>query len=372
MKNYLSKLAQSIKPYVAGEQPRDMTYIKLNTNENPYAPSLKVVEVLKQIDIAKLRLYSDPENQTLKQAIADKYNLEINNIFVGNGSDEVLAMCFQAFFDADGSGAAFADITYSFYPVWCDLYGIRKRSLPLKNDFTIDIDSFINCDAQGLVIANPNAPTGIPINIKDLERIIKAQQDKIIIIDEAYADFGRDSAASLVEQYENLLVVKTFSKSYSLAGIRCGYALGNEKLINGLNAIKNSFNSYTVNTLTEKIAAAAISDTQYYAMVCNDVIKTREYTTEQLKNLGFNVLPSGANFVFAQFTGEIVGNDKVNQDDSKIQNKSSAQFLYEELKKRGVLVRYFNKPRIDNYLRITIGTKVQMDAMLDAIKKILF
>lgn len=350
MSRYSSEKCSSLTPYTAGEQPKDMKYIKLNTNENPYPPSPRAVEALKAFDCGRLKLYSDPDNLSLKEAIADNFSLKAANVFVGNGSDEVLSMCFAAFADKT---VAFADVTYSFYPVYCDFYSLEAKILPLKENFEQDIDMYENVDADMIVIANPNAPTAIGLNEAELLRIIKSNRDKAIIIDEAYSDFMKYSAVELTKRYDNLLVVRTFSKSYSLAGARCGYALGNEGLIADLEKVKNSFNSYTVNSMTELIATEAMRDKDYFSKRLEDVIATREKYALRLRELGFNMTESQANFLFVSHP------------------KKSAEYLYNRLKQDGILVRYFAKPRIDNYLRITVGVDADMQVLCDRLQTIL-
>lgn len=353
--SFLSKKCRSIVPYIAGEQPQDKKYVKVNTNENPYPPSPKVEALLSSFDAKKLRLYPDPNNRKLKQAIANKYGLTENNVFVGNGSDEVLAMCFPTFFDNDDSSSVvgFADITYSFYKVWTKMFSIKREILPLDDDYKINIADYKNSSANGFIICNPNAPTGIALGRLELIELIEECPDKLFIIDEAYADFANCSVANFVGQYKNLIVVKTFSKSYGLAGIRCGFALANEKLINGLNTIKNSINSYTVNAISEAIAIESFNDTSYLAETIDKIIVTREETADKLRELGFEVLPSSSNFLFAK-------HDTFN-----------ASEIYFQLKEQGVLVRHFISERIDNFVRITIGTPEETKHMLKVMKQIL-
>lgn len=350
MKAYLSKLCQELNPYVAGEQPQDRKYIKLNTNENPYPPCDGVKGILNNYNADKLKKYPDPNNISLRSAIADKYNQGVENIFVGNGSDEVLAMCFPTFAD---KSVAFADITYSFYPVYCEMFNKKSKLIPLREDFSYDIDKYKNIAADMVIITNPNAPTTLAIGRLSLIEIIESNRDKVVLVDEAYSAFMGWSAVDLTSIYDNLLVVKTFSKAYSLAGARCGYAIGNAELINGLNAVKNSFNSYTVNSITELLAREAILDDEYYNYTVNKIIHTREKTYRQMIELGFEMPVSSANFLFAKH--EYI----------------SAKVLYNKLKCNGVLVRYFDKPRIDNYLRITIGSDEEMDDFISILKGII-
>lgn len=352
---YFSKLVESICPYVAGEQPQDKKYIKINTNENPYPPSKEVEKIIKSYDYSSLRLYPDPDSNVLAESLSKIYNVGKENIFLGNGSDEVLAMCFPAFFDPNDLPVAFADITYSFYKVWANMYKINTHVIPLNENFEIDANDYINLGnkVKGIIITNPNAPTGIILDKQDLISIIKANKDKVVIVDEAYVDFANYSMAEYIKEFDNLLVVRTFSKSYSLAGIRCGFALGNAKLISALNTIKNSINSYTVNRLTQSVAKAAIEDREYFESTINKIVQTREWTVTKLKELGFYVLPSSSNFVFAKHI-ECKGKD-----------------LYLNLKKKGVLVRHFDLDRIRDYLRITIGTQEEMEKLIETLIEIM-
>lgn len=351
--NYLSKICRSIQPYQAGEQPQDKKYVKLNTNENPYPPCKGVTEFLKDFDSDRLKLYPDPENKNLVDKIAEKHGLKRENVFVGNGSDEVLAMCFPTFFDRDGEGVAYCDITYSFYKVWAKMFEIPSVVIPLMSDFKFDVSAFKQANCQGMIICNPNAPTGGVINRLDLISIIEANPEKIIIIDEAYADFCNCSMANYVSKYPNILIVRTLSKSYSLAGARCGYAIGNEVLINGLKTIKNSFNSYTVNALTEGVAIKALEDKKYFAANVDKIVATREESADKLRELGFEVLPSSSNFLFVRHSYK------------------PASELYFQLKENGVLVRHFTGSRIDNFLRITIGSNEEMKVLIQKLKLIL-
>lgn len=347
---YSSKLADNLVPYVAGEQIQNADIIKLNTNENPYPPSPAVDATLKNIDYKKLRLYNDPNNTALKAKIADYEGVEIENVFVGNGSDEVLAMAFPAFAT---TGVTFADVTYSFYEVYCNFYGLRAHLIPVKEDLGIDIKPYYHTKGEMVVVCNPNAPTGQLISQTEIEHIARSNKNKVVLVDEAYAPFSLSSSVSLTKRYANLLVVKTFSKAFSLAGIRCGYAIGDKDLIATLDKIKNSFNSYTVNAMTEQVAIAALDDAEYTRIAVESVISTRSLTVRLLNSIGFTVMPSEANFVFAKH------------------EKMSAKYIYESLKEMGILVRYFNKPKIDNYLRITIGTPEQMYALYKALTDII-
>ena len=349
MKEFWSDRIRSLTPYTPGEQPKDRKFIKLNTNENPYPPAPGVLEAIRASADAGLRLYPDPDVSLLRQALSKAYGVEEDQIFVGNGSDEVLAFAFQAFFSQDDE-IVFPDITYSFYPVYANLFGIRCRTVPLKEDFTVPVEQMQG--SQGVVIANPNAPTGIELPQSELRQILEANRDVVVIVDEAYVDFGGESALPLIQEYPNLLVVQTCSKSRALAGLRVGFAFGDANLIQALNCVKNSFNSYTLDRLALVGAAAAVEDQAYFDAQRHKVMATRERTTEELQAMGFRVLPSKANFIF--ITHPTV----------------PAQQLFAGLREKGVLVRYFNQPRIDNYLRVSIGTDQEMDAFLAAMKEL--
>ncbi len=343
---FASKLITNITPYTPGEQPQDKSYIKLNTNENPFPPSPKIKALLENFDIDKLKLYPDPNALSLKKSIAQAYGLDAENVFVGNGSDEVLAFCFPAFFN-DGDSIVCYDITYSFYPVYAKLFGLEYKSIPLIN-FTADIPKLQNVNANGILLANPNAPTGIAVKKEDIESIVKHNADKLVIIDEAYIDFCYESVVDLIPTYPNLLVIRTLSKSYSLAGARCGFALGSRDLITALNVIKNSFNSYTSNTLTLAIAEVALQDIAWHKECVNKVTKIRDTVSQRLTQLGFELLPSGANFLFI--------------------NVGEGKKYYLALKDAGILVRYFHTPKLSNYIRVTIGHFEQMAKFLQAIQ----
>lgn len=350
--NYLSRRCKSILPYTAGEQPQDKKYVKLNTNECPYPPSPEVEKTVKDFETGRLRLYPDPENSKLVSAIAKKHGVSEENVFVGNGSDEVLCMCFPAFFDENDT-VAYADVTYSFYKVWAHMFDVRSLKIPLDEEFKLLHTDYVNIQGvKGIIICNPNAPTGTAIGRLDLLKIVETNPDKIVIVDEAYGEFASASVASRVNDYPNLLVVKTFSKAYALAGARCGYALGNAALIDGLKRIKNSMNSYTVNALTEAIVIAALSDKKYYAEIVDKINAQREETADALRELDFEVLPSSSNFIFARH------------------KFISGSEIYFQLKENGVLVRHFKSDRISDFVRITIGTKEEMKALLTEVKKI--
>ena len=351
--DFFSKKARGILPYTAGEQLRDKTYVKLNTNENPYPPSPRVAAALAKFDTDGLRRYPRPNADLLRAAVAQREGVSPENVFCGNGSDEVLALSFPAFFDGDGAGACFADITYSFYEVFAALFGIPVKKVPLRADFTLDLAAMQRQDCQGYYIANPNAPTGIGIARGQMEQFVAAAADKIVIADEAYMDFFGESLVPLTKKYENLLVVKTFSKSYSLAGMRCGYAVGNARLIEGLTRMKDCFNSYPVDALAEAVCAAALSDPAYHAETVRKIVSERERVRGALLNMGFTVPKSAANFLFA-------GRAKV-----------GGKQIYTKLKEAGVLVRFWDKPVLREFCRITVGTREENDVLLDRLNQIL-
>ena len=340
-----------VVPYVPGEQPKRKDIIKLNTNECPYPPAPAIAAKLAGYNIDELRLYPDPCVTALTTSIADTYGVKKENVFVGVGSDDVLAIAFLTFFNSDEK-ILFPDITYSFYDVWADLYRIPYEVQPLDENFCICKEDYFKKNG-GIIFPNPNAPTGIEESLSNIEEIVAANPDVVVIVDEAYVDFGCSSALPLIEKYENLLVVQTFSKSRALAGIRIGYAFGSEKLIKYLNDVKFSFNSYTMNRLTELVGCTCLEDKAYFTECVQKVIATRERTKRRLNELGFSFGDSKANFIFA--THEAV----------------PAKELFEALKEEGIYVRYFNKPRIDNHLRISIGTDEEMDAMLAFLEQYL-
>lgn len=350
MSRFFSERYSNLIPYTPGEQPKNMEYIKLNTNESPYPPSQNVYEAVKK-EAEKLHLYSDPQASVITEKIAKRYGVDKSQVLVTNGSDEVLNFAFMAF----GSGKKemlFPNITYGFYTVFAELNGLRYREVPLKGDFTIDVNDYIGKDTM-IVIANPNAPTGIALTLDEIEKIVKSNKNSVVVIDEAYVDFGAQSAVSLVDKYDNLLVTMTFSKSRSMAGGRIGFGIGSREIINDLNTIKYSTNPYNVNRISQVAGACAVDSDEYYMANCKEIIKTREYTKKSLEELGFLVLDSRANFLFAK-------SDKISGKD-----------LYIKLKENGVLVRHFDKEIIKDFNRITIGTKEQMDIFLRETKRIL-
>ena len=351
MSNYLSDRFAALEVYVPGEQPVEVEYIKLNTNESPYPPAPGVVAAVNETEIQKLNLYPNPDGTQLINRLAQFHSVKPENVIIGNGSDELLAFAFLAFCD-DTHSVVFPDITYGFYPVYAQLYGIRCEQIPLREDFTVDPFDYYGV-GKNVVLANPNAPTGIALPLRDIEAIARNNRDHVVLIDEAYVDFGADTAIPLTCEYDNLLVIHTYSKSRSMAGARLAFAIGNELLIDDLNKMKYSFNPYNVNRLTQLAGEAALNEDAYYKEMHREIKNTRVYTQTRLKELGFIMTESSANFVFAKHPG-IGGYD-----------------LYDALKKRGILVRQFNKPRISDHLRITIGTKEQMDALIAAIKDIL-
>lgn len=340
-----------VEPYVPGEQPKEKNIIKLNTNENPYPPSPKVSEALREFDTDKMKLYPDPDSAVLVDALAERYMVKPSQVFVGVGSDDVISMAFMTFFNSD-KPILFPDITYSFYDVWAEAYRIPYKRIPLDIDFRIDPSGYIT-ENGGIIFPNPNAPTGVFENVSVIEKIVKANPQSVVIVDEAYIDFGGQSCMPLVEKYDNLLVVQTFSKSRSMAGMRIGFAVGNERLIKYLNDVKFSINSYTMNHITQICAAEAVKDEEYFRLTVNKIIETRERTKTRLIELGFNFPDSMSNFIFASHY------------------KKLACEIFEELKNYRIYVRYWNKPAIGNYLRITIGTENEMDFLIKALEEIL-
>ncbi len=358
MSKFWNDKIKEIEPYTPGEQPKDKKYIKLNTNENPYPPSAKVIEKIKTMELENLKLYPDPDVAGLSKIIAKYFSDKINDkithkqVFIGNGSDEVLAFIFMTFFNA-GDKVYYPDITYSFYPVYADLFNVKEVKIPLNDKFEIEIEKYFGLDGH-IIIANPNAPTSIALKLSEIEEIIKNNLNQLVVVDEAYVDFGAESAVKLINKYDNVLVVQTFSKSRSMAGMRLGYALGSENIIEGLNRLKFSFNSYTIDRISIEAGIESFKDDEYFKKTNAKIIETREKTVEKLKELGFKVLNSSANFIFISHKNVYADN------------------LYKQLKENGVLVRYFSKDRIDNYLRVTIGTDEEMEVFIEKLEEIIF
>lgn len=362
MSRFLSREAESVSPYTPGEQPQGRKFIKLNTNECPYPPSPKVAEAIlaggaecagksrekMPPELAALRLYSDPEERELTGAIAEFYGVEPDQVMAGNGSDEVLGFAFRAFCGAEAP-LQFADLTYGFYPALCGLFGIPAKIVPLAEDFTLQVEPYINC-GNNIVIANPNAPTGISLPLSAIETVVSSNPDRVVMVDEAYVDFGGESAVPLIQKYENLLVIQTFSKSRSLAGGRVGFAIGNRKLIEDLNRIKYSFNPYNVNRLSILAAAAAMRDRAYLEQCTGRICRTREKTASALRYMGFQVLESRANFLFAR--SDVLGGRE----------------YFDGLREAGILVRRWDSPRIRDYVRISIGSEEDMEIFVETTR----
>lgn len=349
MSKLWSDVARQLEPYVPGEQPQIPGLVKLNTNEHPLAPSTLAMEALRNVAGESLRKYPDPESTVLRKAIAEQEGLSADQVFVGNGSDEVLGHVFQALLVQEDPIASL-DITYSFYPVWSTLYGAEIKKVPLLEDFTVDVDAL--CREPGpILIANPNAPTGIALSQEDVARLAASNPNRVVVIDEAYYGFGIETASALIADYPNLLVTRTLSKSHALAGLRLGYALGNQTLIEGLIRVKDSFNSYPIDAVAQSVGTAAINDTAWLNDASQTVIANRESLREGLQALGFKVLPSAANFLFVEHPSV------------------SGELLFNGLREDKVLVRRWSKPRIENFLRITVGTREQNQALLDSLTR---
>ncbi|HDQ4283957.1 TPA: histidinol-phosphate transaminase [Acinetobacter baumannii] len=349
---FWSPEVRELEPYVPGEQPKIQNLLKLNTNENPYPPSPKVVEAVQAVlheQADALRLYPDPDATALKQAIAKQQNIDVSQVFVGNGSDEVLAHIFKAFFLQD-EPILYPDITYSFYPVYSQFFGTKTKEIPLNENFEIDVRDYTQPNG-GVIITNPNAPTSIALSLAEIEQVLQANPDRVVVIDEAYVDFGAESAVSLINRYENLVVCQTTSKSRSLAGLRVGFAIAQSHLIAALEAVKNSFNSYPIDRFAIAAAVASFEDQAYFEEQCQKVITSREKLVRDLTELGFNVLPSKANFIFATHSQHDAGQ------------------LAQKLREQGIIVRYFNKPRINQFLRITVGTDEQNARLVQTLKQ---
>ncbi len=349
MSRFLNEQYKALEAYTPGEQPRDTQYIKLNTNESPYPPAPSVIEVMTEKQVELLRLYSDPTAKELKEKLANLYKVKPENVFVSNGSDEVLNFAFMAF---GGQGVVFPEISYGFYQVYADLYRLEAEKIPLEADFSLDYQKYCGKDKM-VVIANPNAPTGMSIPFAQIEEIVKTNPDSLVLIDEAYVDFGGETCLPLIGNYDNLLVVRTFSKSRCLAGGRLGYAFASPAIIADLEKIKYSTNPYNINRLTLLLGAATIDADSYYQTKCWEIQETRDWTAKELEKLGFTVLPSCANFLFAKT------------------EKMDGGKLYEILKSRGILVRHFSNPKINQFNRITIGTKLQMETFINTLKEVL-
>ncbi|WP_415887892.1 histidinol-phosphate transaminase [Neptuniibacter sp. QD37_6] len=349
MSKYWSDAIQRLTPYVPGEQPKESGITKLNTNENPYPPSPKAAAVINNFDTARLRLYSDPDCTQLKDALANHFEVERKNVFVGNGSDEVLAHTFAAFFQQE-QPLLMPEFTYSFYPVYCNFFDIEFKLLPLGDNFELNLEDY-NQPNGGIIFANPNAPTSRAIELGEIEALAQRNTETVIVVDEAYVDFGASSAVELTQKYDNVLVIQTFSKSRSLAGMRVGFAIGHEDLIAGLERVKNSFNSYPLDMLAIESAVAAVEDNDYFEATTKKIISTREWTVNRLEELGFISLPSKTNFLFS--THRFI----------------EAAELMGFLRTKKVLVRYFSKLGIDNYLRISIGTQEEMELLISTLEQ---
>lgn len=351
MTDLWTKNLRDVEPYVPGEQSKNKNIVKLNANENPYPPSPMVKKALELFDLSELKKYPNANATELKQALADYYNVGIENVFVGNGSDDVIAIAFQSFFNSD-KPIVYPDLTYSFYPVWCRLFDIPYKTYPVDDNFRINVEDYREANG-GVVIPNPNAPTSIGEGLDFVERLMEYNRDSIVIIDEAYVDFGGVSSIELTKKYENLLVTGTFSKSRSLAGLRLGFAIGSKRLISVMEAVKNCYNSYTVDSLAITMGSASIKDDEYFKDCCKKIINTRERVANEMRGLGFTVADSSTNFLFAT------------------RDNLSMKELFEYLKSKNVFIRYFNLPRIDNHVRISIGTDDEMDIFLSRLKEYL-
>lgn len=351
MSRFLSKRYKNIEPYTPGEQPKVSNLIKLNTNESPFPPSPKVVEALSKAETEKLNLYSDPDTKEVIDAIAYALNVKSENIIMGNGSDEILAFSFQAFCDSENQ-PCFADITYGFYKVFCELYGLMPEIIPLRDNLSINPEDYYNKN-KPVFIANPNAPTGLALTLGQIENILIHNKNNIVLIDEAYVDFGAESAVSLIDKYDNLIVSRTFSKSRNLAGARLGFAVGNAEIIADLAKMKFSFNPYNINRLSSIAGKQAILDTEYFDNCISAIIKNREFTVNELSKRGFTTIDSKTNFIFTKH------------------NSISGEDYYKELRKKNILVRHFSNDRIKDYVRITIGSSEQMQSLIAATDEIL-
>ncbi len=347
----LASRMNKLTPYVPGEQPRDRRYIKLNTNENPYPPAPRIKALLESFPVEDLRLYSDPRSRELRRSIAGRYGIDESEVFVSNGSDEALSFCFYAFFDSGRGPLLFPEFTYSFYPVYCDFYQIAYERVPLDEHFGVDLEAFLERPSCGLIFANPNAPTGHCLDVDRIQRFLERYpRDRVVIVDEAYIDFGGESALGLLREFANLVLVRTFSKSLCLAGVRLGFVLAQPPLVQALFTVKDSFNSYPTDMLSQKIGSAAMADPDHYASITRRIIETRERFSAAAEDLGWRVLPSKANFVFASRPG------------------TPGETVYRRLKERGILVRHFNVEGIRDFVRITVGRPEDMERLLQEMK----
>lgn len=351
MSRFLGKRYENLEKYVPGEQPKDQKYIKLNANETSMKPSPKVLEILKSERMERLGFYADPDAKELRLAVAEKYQVKMEEVFVGNGSDEVLGMIFLAFFD-ETTKIAYPDITYGFYEGFAKSFAIDGKAIPLKEDFTVDVDAFIE-SGRYIILANPNAPTGYVLPISEIERMAASDPDRLVLIDEAYVDYGNETCIPLIHKYKNLIVVHTMSKSKNLAGAHIGYCVADKSLIDDLNGIKFSFNPFNMSDISLAIGTAAVKDSAYYEKCAKEIIANREFLSEELRKLGFQVLESHTNFIFV--TNPAMYAKEYNQ----------------KLREHGILARYYDTPRIDNFLRITIGTREEMEAVVEATREIL-
>ncbi len=350
MSRFFSSKYKNLIPYTPGEQPTDMQYIKLNTNESPFEPPKSVKKAVSEA-AGVLELYPDPECKVLTEMLAKQYGVDIDEVLMTNGSDEILNFAFMAFCD-DKHPAVFPDITYGFYSVFAEINGVPYTEIPLKEDFSIDINDYLSC-GKTIFIANPNAPTGIALSVKQIEEIVKSNSDNVVVIDEAYVDFGAESCVPLIHKYDNLLVTQTFSKSRSMAGARLGFGIGCKEIIRDLNTIKYSTNPYNINRMTAAAGVATLKENVYTEKNCKTIMENREYTARELEKLGFTLTNSKTNFVFAKHDG------------------IDGEVLYQKLKERGILVRHFSKKEIAQYNRITVGTKKQMQKLISTIREIL-
>ena len=351
MSKFMNEKYCRLEAYTPGEQPQDKKYIKLNTNESPYPPSQGVLDAVNTEAVSLLNLYPDPECKELRRTIAEQYTVEEKNVFVGNGSDDILNFAFMAFCGKD-SPAAFPDISYGFYKVYAELHAVPFTEIPLNGKLEVCVQDYIGIN-KNIFIANPNAPTGLTLSLDDISRICESNKNNIVVIDEAYVDFGAESSVNLTKKFDNLITVMTYSKSRSMAGARLGFAIANEEIIKDLEKIKYSTNPYSINRLTNLAGIAALKDNSYYVENCQKIIEAREYTKVELQKLGFELTDSKSNFIFTK------------------NSNIDGEMLYKKLKEKGILVRHFSKDRIKDYVRITVGTKEQMDALLAAIKAVI-